>query len=141
MTRRHKARRGVLQILYAWEARGRDRPLEAEAADFWARRNVMSGAREYAERLVTALAEHLDEIDVLLGESSEGWEVERMSIVDRNILRIAVTEFLYVADVPSKVSIDEAVMLAARYGGADSPRFVNGVLDAIAHKLNLIAGR
>jgi N utilization substance protein B len=101
----------------------------------------MSGAREYAERLVTALSEHLDEIDVLLGESSEGWEVERMSIVDRNILRIAVTEFLYVDDVPSKVSIDEAVMLATRYGGADSPRFVNGVLDAIAQKLNLIAGR
>ena|SRR5688572_22320337 len=141
MTRRHKARRGVLQILYAWEARARDRPLEEEAADFWARRKVMSGAREYAERLVTALAEHLDEIDVLLGETSEGWEVERMSIVDRNILRIAVAEFLYVDDVPSKVSIDEAVMLASRYGGADSPRFVNGILDAIAHKLNLIAGR
>lgn len=141
MTRRHKARRGALQILYAWETRGRDRSLQAEATDFWTRRNVSSEARDYGGRLVAAIDEHLPEIDALLAENSEGWEIDRMSIIDRNILRIAVGEFLYLDDVPSKVSIDEAVRLAARYGGADSPRFVNGILDAIAHKLNLIAGR
>jgi N utilization substance protein B len=141
MTRRHKARRGALQILYAWETRGRDRPLQEEASDFWTRRNVASAARDYAQRLMTALADHWDDIDAVVAESSEGWEIERMSVIDRNILRIAVAEFMYVEDVPFKVSIDEAVTLATRYGGADSPRFVNGVLDTIAHKLNLIAGR
>lgn len=141
MTRRHKARRGVLQILYAWEVRGRDRSLPEEARDFFVRRNVGAEARAYGERLVTAIAEHLGDIDALLGETSEQWEVARMPIIDRNVLRIALAEFLYVDEVPSKVSIDEAVTLAERYGGADSPRFVNGVLDAIAHRLDLIAGR
>lgn len=141
MTRRQKARRGVLQILYAWEVRGRDRPLREEAEDFFVRRNVGAEARQYAERLVAAITDHLDDIDSLLGESSEHWDVARMPIIDRNVLRIALAEFLYVEDVPSKVSIDEAVTLAGRYGGADSPRFVNGVLDAIAHRLDLIAGR
>lgn len=138
MTRRQKARRWVLQILYAWEVRGRDRALVEEAEDFFARRTIASETRVYAERLVQAIATRLADIDALLAEASERWDPARMSIVDRNILRIALAEFLAFDDVPSKVSIDEAVELAGRYGGADSPRFVNGILDAIAHRLDLI---
>jgi N utilization substance protein B len=128
----------VLQILYAWEVRGRDRALVEEAEDFFARRTIASETRVYAERLVQAIATRLADIDALLAEASERWDPARMSIVDRNILRIALAEFLAFDDVPSKVSIDEAVELAGRYGGADSPRFVNGILDAIAHRLDLI---
>lgn len=138
MTRRQKARRWVLQILYAWEIRGRDRALGEEAGDFFTRRTIASETRSYAERLVEAIAARLADIDALLAEASERWDPKRMSIVDRNILRIALAEFLAFDDVPSKVSIDEAVQLAGRYGGADSPRFVNGILDAIAHRLDLI---
>jgi N utilization substance protein B len=139
MRRRHKARRWALQILYAWEVRGSERPLEADAEEFFSRRQIASQTREYAERLISALSDNLAEIDVTLVHAAENWDVDRMSIIDRNILRIAIAELRYVEDVPWKVAIDEAVTLASRYGGADSPRFVNGVLDALAHKLNLIA--
>jgi N utilization substance protein B len=81
----------------------------------------------------------MTEIDEALAGAAENWDLERMSIIDRNVLRIAIAELRYVEDVPWKVAIDEAVTLASRYGGSDSPRFVNGVLDALAHKLNLIA--
>ena len=139
MRRRHKARRWALQILYAWEVRGSERPLADDAEEFFSRRQIASQTREYAERLIAALSDNLAEIDSTLADAAENWDVDRMSIIDRNILRIAIAELRYVEDVPWKVAIDEAVTLASRYGGADSPRFVNGVLDALAHKLNLIA--
>jgi N utilization substance protein B len=139
MRRRHKARRWTLQILYAWEVRSRERPLTEEAAEFFARRRVGSQTREHAEHLIGVLAERMTEIDEALAGAAENWDLERMSIIDRNVLRIAIAELRYVEDVPWKVAIDEAVTLASRYGGSDSPRFVNGVLDALAHKLNLIA--
>lgn len=138
MRRRHKARRWTLQILYAWEMRGRAVDLRAEAEEFFARRQIASDTRAFAVQLVDALALHLDEIDAQLTGSAEHWELGRMAIIDRNVLRIALAEFLYFEEIPSKVTIDEAVTLAGRYGGEDSPRFVNGVLDAIAHRLDLI---
>jgi N utilization substance protein B len=139
MRRRHKARRWTLQILYAWEIRGADRPLDEEAREFFSRRQIASQTRDYAERLITALSENMAEVEATVARAAENWDIERMSIIDRNILRIAIAELLYIEDVPWKVTIDEAVTLASRYGGVDSPRFVNGVLDALAHKLNLIA--
>lgn len=139
MRRRHKARRWTLQILYAWEVRGRERPLEEDAEEFFSRRQLASQTREYAEALIAALSHNLTEVDATLAGAAENWDLERMSIIDRNILRMAIAELVYVEDVPWKVAIDEAITLASRYGGADSPRFVNGVLDALAHKLNLIA--
>ena len=138
MRRRHKARRWVLQILYAWEVRDRPGRLPEEAAEFFERRRIGVETRGYAEELIGVLDAHMDEIDRILGESAENWDPARMSIIDRNVLRIGLAELLHLPDVPFKVSIDEAVTLARRYGGADSPRFVNGVLDAAAHRLDLI---
>ncbi len=140
MTRRQKARRWVVQILYAWETRGRDRSLREEAEDFFARRTIASETRDFAVSLVEAIDNRFDEIDELLATAAKGWDPARMSILDRNILRIALAEFLALDDVPPKVTIDEAITLASRYGGADSPRFVNGVLDAVARRLDLIPG-
>lgn len=138
MRRRHKARRWVLQILYAWEVRDRPGRLADEAAEFFERRRIGPETRGFAEELIAVLEAHLEGIDRVLAESAENWDPERMSIVDRNVLRIALAELLHFPDIPFKVSIDEAVTLARRYGGADSPRFVNGVLDAAAHRLDLI---
>lgn len=138
MKRRHKARRWTLQILYAWEARDRAEELRDTGRDFFDRRRVAPETRAFAERLIDAIAENLDEIDSILSTGTENWELGRLSIIDRNILRIGLAEFLYLEDVPFRVSIDEAVTLAGRYGGSDSPRFVNGVLDALAHRLDLI---
>lgn len=138
MRRRHKARRWVLQILYAWEIQGRPGRLADEASAFFERRRIGPETRGFAEELIQVLDRHVEGIDRLLAESAENWDLDRMSIIDRNVLRLALAELLYFADIPFKVSIDEAVTLARRYGGEDSPRFVNGVLDAAAHRLDLI---
>lgn len=138
MKRRTKARRWVLQILYAWEIRGREQPLAHEATDFFARRKIASETRNFALELLAAIENHEEEIARRLQTGASNWDLSRMSIVDRCILSMAVAEFVYLTDVPWKATIDEAVELARRYGGEDSPRFVNGVLDAVAQELDLI---
>ena len=91
---------------------------------------------EYAESLVRGVVEHREDIDGLLAATSENWSVERMPVVDRALLRLAVYEMVYVDEVPVSVAINEAVELAKVYGGEDdSSRFVNGVLGRIARTL------
>jgi N utilization substance protein B len=82
-------------------------------------------------RHLRAVADHLDAIDASIRAASENWRIERLSSVDRSILRLAVAEILHLPETPPKVAIQEAIRLAGQYGGRDSPRFVNGVLDAI----------
>jgi N utilization substance protein B len=77
------------------------------------------------------LDEHGEGVDARLDEALDNWRMDRLSILDRGVLRIAAVEILHFQDVPPKVSIQEAVRLAERYSGNDSPRFVNGVLDAL----------
>jgi len=138
MKRRHKARRWVLQILYAWEIQSRSRSLSDEAQDFFSRRRIASDTRSFAEEILAALSNNMDEIDVMVGQSAENWDPARMSVIDRSILRLALVEFCYMSDIPFKVTIDEAIQLADRYGGKDSARFVNGVLDAAGRRLDII---
>lgn len=88
-------------------------------------------ALDYAKSLVNGTLEHLSEIDDLIRHQAEHWRLERMPAVDRNILRLAVYEFLYEADVPKLVILDEAIELAKAFGSEQSSRFVNGVLDGI----------
>jgi len=90
---------------------------------------------EFAGRLVSITRERLDEIDDAIQSASRNWRLDRMSRVDRNILRLATCELRHSPDVPVKVVINEAVELAKRFGTADSPAFVNGILDRIAHQL------
>ncbi|MCL2791146.1 MAG: transcription antitermination factor NusB [Desulfobulbus sp.] len=85
----------------------------------------------YGRTLVEGIWRHLDAIDTLLAGHSHNWRVERMSAVDRNILRIAVFELRYSGDVPAQVAINEALEIAKRYSIDDSVAFINGVLDAI----------
>lgn len=88
-------------------------------------------AYEYGKSLVTGTLQHREEIDRLIREQTEHWRLERMPVVDRNILRLAVYEFLYEADVPKLVVLDEAIELAKRFGSEQSGRFVNGLLDGL----------
>lgn len=92
-------------------------------------------SRGFARRLVMGVTEHQDALDRLISEASENWRLERMSRVDRNILRIGVFEVLYLQDIPAKVSIDEAVELGKVYGSDDSASFINGVLDNVYKSL------
>ena len=91
----------------------------------------MGEALSYAHRLVEGTASHLDELDGLIREQAENWRLERMSAVDRNVLRLAVFELLYEPDVPKLVVLDEAIELAKRFGSEQSGRFVNGLLDGL----------
>jgi len=91
----------------------------------------MDGALDYAKSLVTGTLEHLEEIDLLIRQQAEHWRLERMPAVDRNILRLAIYEFLYETDVPKLVILDEAIELAKAFGSEQSGRFVNGVLDGV----------
>ena len=87
---------------------------------------------DFANSLVDGVMEHKEEIDSNISGASSGWTVERMPMVDLSILRIAVYELMFDKRAPKKVIINEAVRIATRYGGEDSPRFINGVLGTIA---------
>ena len=91
--------------------------------------------RPFAEHLVRGVFLHQEEIDRIIVSASEHWRLDRMSLVDRNILRIALFEMLYCPDVPPKVSINEAIDIGKRFGSEDSGAFINGVLDHILGSL------
>ena len=86
---------------------------------------------EFAERIVLGIVKHSKEIDHLIERFSENWRIDRMSIIDRNILRMAIFELLYCEDIPPKVTINEAIDLGKRFGSEESGSFVNGLLDRI----------
>ena len=86
------------------------------------------------EDIVKIVRENRDEIDKVIETSAEHWDIKRMAVVDRNILRLGVSEILYAADVPVKVAINESIELAKKFGDQESSRFVNGILDQIAKK-------
>jgi transcription antitermination protein NusB len=131
---RRKARAWALHVLYAWEARDGRADLAAVAGEFLGRRFVAPPRRPYLQRLIDALAADRGEIDAELQRSLSNWRLQRLSAIDRNVLRIAATEMLRFPDVPPLVSIQEALILAERYGTDRSPAFVNGVLDALMRR-------
>jgi N utilization substance protein B len=89
-------------------------------------------SQDFAVQLVSGVLEHLTDIDGLIGSASTNWKVPRMARVDRNILRMACFELRYMADIPPKVTLNEAVEIAKRYGSTESGAFINGILDRIA---------
>ncbi len=92
-------------------------------------------SRGFARRLVLGVFENLEALDHMIREASQNWRLERMSRVDRNILRIGAFEVVFLKDIPAKVSIDEAVELGKIYGSTDSGSFINGVLDNIFNNI------
>jgi N utilization substance protein B len=129
---RRKSRELALQTLYACEvgdAADVGRVMEAIIED----RSDGAAIGRYAKLLAEKTIASLKEIDSLLALHAANWDLKRMTAIDRNILRMAVAELMFCADVPFKVVIDEAVELAKQYGTDDSGKFVNGVIDSI-HK-------
>jgi N utilization substance protein B len=99
---------------------------------------VLEGAfADFARVLVDGVLEHMTKIDEVLKRLAVGWELQRQPAVDRNILRMAIFEILYLDHIPASVSINEAVDLAKKYSTAESGRFVNGVLGALVRELNI----
>ena len=138
MGSRRKGREYALQMLYQADAAGT--AIGEAAAQFWSDREAPIDVRRFAERLARGTWARREEIDLLLAQSLEHWRLERLAIVDRNILRMAVFEMLAEPETPPIVVIDEAIEVARRFGGEDSWQFVNGILDAVRKRLEGAAG-
>ncbi len=131
---RSRARSWVLQILYGWDMAG-DGTLREWAEDALDGRFMNPRYRPYVQRLLSVLEHRLPECDDRIEACMPNWRLERLSAIDRNILRIGTAELLGISDVPPKVAIHESIRLAERYGAEDSPGFVNGVLDAVSRRI------
>ena len=127
-----RSRAWALQMLYAWDLSDRDQTLVPFAEENLALRNISARYRPYAETLLAELSDHFPMVDGRIQANLANWRLERLTAIDRSILRLATTELLAIPAVPTKVAIHEAIRLAERYGTDESPRFVNGVLDAVA---------
>ena len=97
--------------------------------------NIPHDDYDFALELYDKSVEQVGEIDGIIKEYSTNWDIERISVIDRNILRFAIAEILFFSDIDGRITINEAVELAKEYGGEDSPRFVNGILDAVVRKV------
>src|SRR3990167_5470167 len=131
MRKRTTARECALQLLYQLDLT-KTQPADV-AAQFWIDRPETDDVRHFAMGLVDGTLQHLTAIDESLQKYAENWELARMAVVDRNILRLGAYELLFVEEIPSKVTINEAVELAKRFGDVDSSKFIKGILDKI-HK-------
>jgi N utilization substance protein B len=141
MPSRHKARERALQVLYQWDMRKHG--VEECIAAVYGTLNSEEGAAglppdDFLEALVHGTVDRVADIDGQIARHADNWRIERMPIVDRNILRLAVFEMTH-TDTPAPVVIDEALELARKFAGEESVHFVNGVLDAV-HKERKGAG-
>ena len=141
MGTRRKAREAALQFLFQDDFTSANElsleDLEHRFAMFCSLYQVSKKAREYTQELLQSTLEHQTKIDELIRKCAKNWRLERISITDRNLLRIAVSEMLYSEDVPHQVAINEAVEIAKRYGSDDSPAFINGILDAVKSQIKV----
>ena len=134
MGKRRKAREIALQFLYELDLHAEQDPAARER-DFWARHPLAAGGRAFAEALVRGTKVNQAKIDQTIVQCTEHWDLDRMAVVDRNILRLAVYELLWSPEVPPKVAINEAIEIAKKFGTKESGRFINGVLDRIHRDL------
>lgn len=131
MRKRTQARECALKILYQMDMV--EGSLDQVFSFFWEAHPSPDDVREFAERLVRGTREHLSEIDQKIVQYTENWQLSRMAVVDRNILRFAVYELLFMDEIPPKVTINEAVNIAKKYSQDEAGKFVNGILDKINH--------
>ena len=135
---RHRAREAAVQMLYQWEV-GRA-PMPDVVQTFWLHEQpeatiVGHDQRTFAQTLASGVADTVGDLDPVIAEAAEHWRVERMNVMDRLILRLAVYEFVHEPGTPSRVIINEALELARTFSNDDSVRFVNGILDAVRLRL------
>ena len=130
MNPRRKAREIALTFLYQWDVRGAD--VLPEMEDLLVKDRREADVADYVRTLVNGTIEHREEIDRRISEAAEHWRIERMAVLDRNVMRMATFEMAFRGnDVPPKVAINEAIELAKRFSTGESGAFVNGVLDRV----------
>jgi N utilization substance protein B len=136
MGARHAGRQAALQMLFQAELGRFD--ADQVIPDFWRHFEADPEGRQYADALVRGVAARREEIDQLIAKASVNWRLERMTAVDRNVLRLGTYELLVEQGTPRAVILDEAVELAKQFGAENSGPFVNGVLDRVAVTLNRV---
>lgn len=138
MGTRRKSREGALQFLFqedfSLEGLRKTEDFEARFEQFCVLYQVNRKARAYMQGLLLGIIEKQEQVDALIRENAKNWRLERIAATDRSLLRIAVYEMVFCDDVPAQVAINEAVEIAKRFAGDDSPAFINGILDAVAKK-------
>ncbi|MBN2515167.1 MAG: transcription antitermination factor NusB [Deltaproteobacteria bacterium] len=133
MGTRRKAREVALQVLFQIDVSQVD--VDEAVELFWNNFEAPENVREFSTHLIRGTHSQLMEIDELIKSCSENWSLDRMSKVDKNILRLAVFELVYCDDIPPKVTLNEAIDLGKYYGSENSGSFINGILDALYTKL------
>lgn len=131
--KRRRSREYALQILFQLELSGSELTEEAWD-DFWERIDEDNEVKDYTLDVVKATQSHITEIDDIIKKAAEHWAIERMAVIDRNILRAATYELCYRADIPASVAINEAIEIAKKYSTQESASFINGILDKISHE-------
>jgi N utilization substance protein B len=126
---RRKAREYALQMLFQWDITHDS--IDQIAATFWDNSDESTSVRNFANLLAAGAVEHVEAIDRLIERHTEHWRLDRMAVVDRNLLRLATQEFLYDHETPKTVVINEAIEIAKRFSSQESPQFINGILDGI----------
>ena len=128
MASRHQARERALQILFQYDIHGKP---GLWLDEFWKQYPLQEPTKAFAEQLIDGVLAHRKELDALIGSCATNWRVDRMPMVDRNILRAGCFELLYMPDVPAKVTMNEAIELAKSFGDDEASKFVNGVLNKV----------
>jgi N utilization substance protein B len=130
MIKPREVREAAMQLLFAHDLNGELR--DEDVAVYWSLHSAGEALRKRAEKLAHDVIKHLSELDELIAGAVQNYSFERINIVDKNILRIAVYELLHLPDVPPRVVMNEAIEIARRFATEESGRFVNGVVDRIA---------
>jgi len=129
--KRRKAREYALQIIFQIDFK--EKKIDSEdLEEFWSDKKESKDVKEFTEELARGTLSKIDEIDTMIKRVAENWVLERMAAVDRNILRFAAYELLYRKDIPSAVTINEAIEIAKKFSSTEAAPFINGILDRLA---------
>lgn len=132
MKKRTRARELALQFLYQLDLMGEE--VMEELSPFLRQQERDPQACRFARRIVEGVHEHRALLDESIQRVAQNWQIQRMAVIDRNVLRLASYELLYCEDIPPKVAINEAIELGKRYSTANSGAFINGILDKIKNQ-------
>ena len=133
MGKRRSSRELALKFLYQFELNAGD--LDEQIKLFLERNSSQEDVESFMKELVVSLIDKIEEIDEIIQKFSDHWVLDRMTVIDRNILRMGTCELLFIFSTPPKVVINEAIDIAKKYGNEDSPEFINGILDKVYNEI------
>jgi transcription antitermination protein NusB len=133
-SKRGQGRLSAMRFMYEFEMNSTDE-LQKSMEDHFTYLKIKDGIAGYARKLIEGSLNHQEQIDKIIADNLSNWTLDRLTVIDRNVLRLGVYELVYAGDVPYNVTINEMVEVAKQFGTADSAGFTNGVLDSVRKKL------